>query len=70
MPLATYKHFSARQLNLMLFAANIIGAMIYLRAVSPSWAIPEERAHGVYSVTGELFVWALYLCRSLLGLAY
>jgi hypothetical protein len=23
-----------------------------------SWAIPEERAQGIYSVTGEPFVWA------------
>jgi TRAP-type C4-dicarboxylate transport system permease small subunit len=40
--------------------ANIIGTMIYLRAVSPSWAIPEERVHGMSSVTGEPFVWAAY----------
>jgi hypothetical protein len=37
---------------------NTLGAVVYLVAVSPSWAIPEERATGLHSVTGEPFVWA------------
>jgi hypothetical protein len=31
--------------------------MAYLYAASLSWAIPKERAQGIYSVTGEPFVW-------------
>lgn len=54
-----YKHFSARRLSLALFIVNIIGAIVYVRAASPSWAIPQERALGVHSVTGEPFVWAV-----------
>jgi hypothetical protein len=42
-----------------LIAANILGAIGYLAAASPSWAIPEERAAGIRSITGEPFVWAL-----------
>jgi hypothetical protein len=40
-----------------MFAVNVIGAIIYDVAASPSWAIPQERALGIYSVTGEPFVW-------------
>ena len=45
--------------TLALLAANVLGAIGYLFAASPSWAIPEERAAGIYSITGEPFVWAL-----------
>lgn len=34
------------------------GALIYLWGVSQAWAIPEERAAGVTTVTGEPFIWA------------
>jgi len=37
---------------------NILGAIGYLIAVSPSWAIREERQAGIRSITGEPFVWA------------
>ena len=42
---------------LVLLAINLLGSIGYLIAVSPSWAIPEERASGIYSVTGEPLVW-------------
>jgi hypothetical protein len=42
-----------------LLAANVLGAIAYLAAASPSWAIPDERASGIHSITGEPFVWAL-----------
>jgi hypothetical protein len=58
MQLRISKHISASRLSLTLFIANLLGAIAYVYATSPSWAIPEERAHGVHSVTGEPFVWA------------
>jgi hypothetical protein len=30
---------------------------MYVARASNAWAIPQERAAGVYSVTGEPFVW-------------
>jgi TRAP-type C4-dicarboxylate transport system permease small subunit len=52
------KYLPKRRLSLLLLIANVAAAIRYVYAVSPSWAIPEERAQGVYSVTGEPFVWA------------
>ena len=48
---------SALSINVGLFLLNAVGAAIYVYRASPSWAIPEERAAGIYSVTGEPFVW-------------
>lgn len=48
-----------RKVNLALLLANIVGAVIYLIASSYSWALPQER--GLHAVTGEPFVWALYV---------
>jgi len=41
-----------------LVAVNLLGAIGYLVAASPSWAIPVERESGIHSITGEPFVWA------------
>ncbi|MGI8765969.1 MAG: hypothetical protein ACR2KM_05590, partial [Gemmatimonadaceae bacterium] len=38
-----------------------IGAILYVARASHSWAIPEERALGIHSLTGEPFIWALYV---------
>jgi hypothetical protein len=57
--LETYKHYSARRLSLALFIVNLIGAIVYVGAASPSWAIPQER--GLHSTTGEPFVWAAFV---------
>ena len=41
-----------------LFVLNVIGAFAYLLAASHGgWAIPEERAAGIYTTTGEPFIW-------------
>jgi hypothetical protein len=53
-----YKHFSAFRLSLALFIVNVIGAVDYVRAVSPSWVIPQERAAGIHALAGEPVVWA------------
>ena len=49
----------ARRRNLVLLAANLLGSIGYLIAVSPSWAIAIEREDGIHSITGEPFIWAL-----------
>jgi len=41
----------------VLIAFNLIGAIIYVRLASPSWAIPQER--GLHSQTAEPFIWFL-----------
>jgi hypothetical protein len=43
---------------LILLALNVLGAIGYLIAVSPSWAIPEEHESGIHSISGEPLVWA------------
>jgi len=53
----TYKTLSAQSRNITLLLLNAVGAAIYVYRASPSWAIPQERAAGIYSVTGEPFVW-------------
>lgn len=46
--------------SMVLFGANVIGAILYVIAASRGgWANPEERAAGIYTTTGEPFVWAL-----------
>jgi hypothetical protein len=41
-----------------LFLFNVVGAAVYvIRASMGGWADPRERAAGIYSVTGEPFVW-------------
>lgn len=47
-----------RRRTLLLLVINLLGSIWYLIAVSPSWAIPEERESGIHSITGEPFVWA------------
>lgn len=54
---APQKRRSTGGLNRGLFIANVVGAVVYVIRAMPSWAIPQERAAGVYSVTGEPFVW-------------
>ena len=50
-----------------LFIINILGAIVYVRAAALGWVIPEERAHGVYSLTGEPFVWFLAVLPIIAG---
>jgi hypothetical protein len=52
------KYISEHRLSLALFIANVTGSLIYVFRSKASWAIPEEIAQGVHSVTGEPFVWA------------
>jgi len=51
---------SFNALSMALLAANVIGAILYVVAASRGgWAIPEERAAGIYTTTGEPLVWFL-----------
>ena len=43
--------------NLTLLLLNAVGAVIYVYRASPSWANPVERQAGIYTITGEPFVW-------------
>ena len=52
-------HVFALRLSIALLVVNVIGAVVYLIGVSPSWAIPQERELGIHSTTGEPFIWAL-----------
>ena len=45
--------------NVCLLTCNAVGIAIYLVLASRAWAIPEERALGLNSTTGEPFIWAL-----------
>ncbi len=46
--------------SIALLVLNIIGTILYVFAASRGgWAIPEERAAGIYTTTGEPFVWFL-----------
>jgi hypothetical protein len=44
--------------NTALLILNLVGAFLYLWWASHAWAIPQERAMGIHSITGEPFVWA------------
>jgi hypothetical protein len=66
------RYISGHRRSFALFIINIIGSIIYVFASMASWAIPEERAAGIYSVTGEPFIWAtrtwpIFICFGLLN---
>ena len=44
--------------SIALLFANVVGAIGYVMAASRGgWAIPAERAAGIYTTTGEPFIW-------------
>lgn len=47
--------------SVVLLVLNFIGAVVYVVAASNGWVIPQERALGLHSVTGEPYVWALFV---------
>ena len=51
------KKYAALPWSVVLLTANVVGAVIYVVAASHGgWVIPQERAAGVHSVTGEPIV--------------
>ena len=66
------KYISEHRMSLALFIANVIGSILYVFASMASWAIPEELAQGIHTVTGEPFVWAtrtwpIFICFGLVN---
>lgn len=54
------KRMSVDAQPIALLVANIVGAILYVFAASRGgWAIQAERAAGIYTTTGEPFVWFL-----------
>jgi hypothetical protein len=52
------KRMSVGAQPIALLVANVVGAILYVFAASRGgWAIPAERAAGIYTTTGEPFVW-------------
>lgn len=45
--------------SLIMLILNGMGAVLYLWWASHAWAIPQERAMGIHSITGEPLVWAI-----------
>jgi hypothetical protein len=46
--------------SIALLVANVISAILYVFAASRGgWAVPAERAAGIYATTGEPFIWFL-----------
>lgn len=55
------RNLTTQRWGVALLTANVVGAVIYVVAASYGWVIPQERAAGLHSVTGEPFIWALYV---------
>jgi len=55
------KNLPTKRWSIVLITANVVGAVIYLFAASHGWVIPQERAARLRPVTGEPYVWALYV---------
>lgn len=47
-----------RRLTAALVVVNLVGVLLYLWGASHAWAIPEERAAGITTLTSEPFIWA------------
>jgi hypothetical protein len=55
------RNLAARRWTVVLLVLNFIGAVVYVVAGSNGWVIPQERELGLHSVTGEPYVWALFV---------
>jgi hypothetical protein len=56
---------AAQRWSIVLLVLNFIGAVVYVVRASNGWVIPQERALGLHSVTGEPYIWALSVFPSL-----
>lgn len=54
-----YRSLAKERSGLILIALNLIGAVSYVIAASHGWVVPQERE--LHSVTGEPYIWALYV---------
>lgn len=55
------RNHAAQRWSVVLLVLNFIGAVVYVVRASNAWAIPQERELGIHSVTGEPFIWALFI---------
>lgn len=53
------RKLAAQRWSIVLLVLNFIGAAVYVVRASDGWVIPQERALGLHSVTGEPYIWAL-----------
>jgi hypothetical protein len=53
------RKLAAQRWSIVLLVLNFIGAVVYVVRASNGWVIPQERALGLHSVTGEPYIWAL-----------
>jgi len=49
------------KVSVAIFVANVSGIAVYLLGARHAWVIPEEKANGIHSITGEPFVWAAFV---------
>jgi hypothetical protein len=49
--------------NIILLIVNLVGASLYVRLTSYSWALPQEK--GLNSTTSEPFLWAMAVVPTL-----
>jgi hypothetical protein len=52
---------SFSRVSVAILLANVLGVAIYLLGARYAWVIPEEAANGIHTITGEPFVWALFV---------
>lgn len=55
------RDLAAPRWNIVLLVGNFVGAVIYVVAASHGWVNSQEQAAGIQSVTGEPYVWALWV---------
>jgi hypothetical protein len=55
------RNLAAHRWTIVLLVLDFIGAVVYVVAASNGWVIPQERELGLHSVTGEPYVWALFV---------
>ena len=55
------RSLGAQRWGIVLLVLNFIGAVVYVVRASNGWVIPRERELGLHSVTGEPYVWALFV---------
>ena len=53
------RNLAAQRGSIGLLALNFVGAVVYVVRASNGWVIPQERALGFHSLTGEPYVWAI-----------
>ena len=48
-------------ISVAILLVNILGIAIYLWGAKHAWVIPEEKARGIHTITGEPLVWGAFV---------